>query len=69
MNVNHQKRLDHKRNVSGRNLFFQNILLRGSKKTKMLNNWIPKVLHVILKGICSVWKGCEITLTNKYSES
>lgn len=33
--------------------FFQNILLKGSKRTKTLNNRIPKVLYVILKG--DVW--------------
>lgn len=54
MNVNHQKLLDHKKNVSGRNFFFfQNILLKGSKNMKMLNNQIPKVLYVIWKG--GVW--------------
>lgn len=49
--------------------FPQNILLKGSKKTKMLNNQILKVLDVILKGICSAWKGFEILFINKYSKS
>lgn len=49
--------------------FPQNILLKGSKKLKMLNKWIPKVLYVVLKGVYSAWKGCEIMFTNKYSKA
>lgn len=36
--------------LEGTFIFFQNILLKGSKNMKMLNNQIPKVLYVIWKG-------------------
>lgn len=35
----------------------------------MLNNQILKVLYIILKGICSAWKGFEILFINKYFQS
>lgn len=63
-----KKCLDHNKNVSGRCFFFQNILLKGNKKTKMLNNQILKILSVVLKEIHSALKGCEIMFTSKYSK-
>lgn len=71
MNVNHQKALDHKKNVSGRNVFFFSRMFywKAVKNMKMLNNQVPKVLYVILKGECGTWKGCEIVFTNKYLKS
>lgn len=53
MNVNHQNTWTTKRMYLEGTFFFQNILLKGSKRTKTLNNRIPKVLYVILKG--DVW--------------